>query len=42
MKIRTYIQNPNKLSNEELAFIQNTKSDIKQKSNEPKTNSKAG
>lgn len=37
MKKRTNIPNPNKLSNEELAFIQNTKSDLNIKSPELKT-----
>jgi hypothetical protein len=37
MNKRTNIPNPNKLSNEELAFIQNTKSDLNIKNNEPKT-----
>ncbi len=37
MKKRTNIPNPNKLSNEELAFIQNTKSDLNVKNNESKT-----
>lgn len=37
MKKRTNIPNPNKLSNEELAFIQNTKSDLNVKNTESKT-----
>lgn len=37
MKKRTNIPNPNKLSNEELAFIQNTKSELSIKNNDSKT-----